>query len=192
MSVPRLRLAPPPDDATPPTDAVLVARARANDRRAHEALFHRHVRLVSGLVFRLRPVSADLDDIVQDTFIAAFESLGRLENPQAFASWIASIAVRTTHKRLRRHRLAVRLGIAPREALDWDHVASRDCPPDVAIELRQLYGSVLELPPKERIALLLRRVEGMSLDEIATATGESLATVKRRIAKAEARLREVT
>lgn len=192
MNAPRLRLARTSQDPTEPggpTDAVLVGRAREGDRRAQEQLFHRHLRLVTGLVFKLRPVPGDLDDIVQDTFIAAFESLGRLENPQAFASWIASIAVRTTHKRLRRHRLATRLGLARREAFDWEEVIGRDCPPDTAAELRELYQAVLELPPKERIALVLRRVEGMPLETIAETTGESLATVKRRIAKAEERLR---
>jgi RNA polymerase sigma-70 factor (ECF subfamily) len=171
-----------------PTDAVLVARAREGDRAAQEALFRRHVRLVTGLVYRLRPTHADLDDIVQDTFIAAFGALRRLESPQAFASFVASIAVRTTHKRLRRHRIAVRLGLARRDELDWEDALAPDCPPDVAAQLAEIYRAIDAFPPKERVAFLLRRVEGMSLEEVATATGESLATVKRRIASAEARL----
>ncbi len=172
-----------------PSDATLVARARGGDRGAQEALFRRHVRMVSGLVYRLRPTHADLDDLVQDTFIAAFQSLSRLENPQAFASFLGSIAVRTTHKRLRRHRIAMRLGLVRRDEVDWDAALATDCPPDVAAELRQIYGALETFPPKERIALVLRRVEGLSLEEVAAATGESLATVKRRIAAAEERLR---
>jgi RNA polymerase sigma-70 factor (ECF subfamily) len=172
-----------------PTDAVLVARALEGDRRAQETLFLRHTRMVAGLIYRVFPSNADVDDLVQDTFIAAFESLGRLENPQAFAAWVGSIAIRTTHKRLRRHRIAVRLGLSRREEPDWDSALSPDCPPDVATELRELYRVILDFPTKERVALVLRRVEGMSLQEIAEATGESLATVKRRIAAAEDRLR---
>jgi RNA polymerase sigma-70 factor (ECF subfamily) len=58
----------------------------------------------------------------------------------------------------------------------------------VAAELREIYTILSTFPTSERIAFLLRRVEGMSLEEVATATETSLATVKRRIAAAEERL----
>ena len=174
---------------TPPSDAALVARALAGEQKAQETLFRRHVRMVSGLIFRIHPSSSDLDDLVQDTFIAAFESLARLTNPQAFAAWVGSIAIRTTHKRLRRHRIAMRIGLVRKEEIAWNEIVGSDCPADVRLELAELYRAVSAFPTKERVALLLRRVEGMSLDEIAESTGESLATVKRRIQAAEGRLR---
>jgi RNA polymerase sigma-70 factor (ECF subfamily) len=181
-------LADPDTQGTPPSDAALVARALTGDQKAQEMLFLRHVRMVSGLIFRVHPVRSELDDLVQDTFIAAFESLARLTNPQAFAAWIGSIAIRTTHKRVRRHRIATRLGLVRKEEIAWNEIVSPECPADVRLELAQLYAAVAQFPTKERVALLLRRVEGMSLDEIAASTGESLATVKRRIVAAEAKL----
>jgi DNA-directed RNA polymerase specialized sigma24 family protein len=58
----------------------------------------------------------------------------------------------------------------------------------VATELRALYGRIEALPANERVALVLRRVEGLGIDEIAALVGASPATVKRRIAEGEQRL----
>ncbi len=171
-----------------PTDAALVEAARAGERWAQEALFLRHARMVGGLVFRVHPSRVDLDDLVQDTFVAAFESLKSLKNPQAFAAWVGSLAIRITHKRLRRRRIAARLGLGSSEEVAWDEIIAPTCPPDVAAELREIYTILAAFPTGERIALLLRKVEGMSLEEVAAATETSLATAKRRIAAAEDRL----
>jgi RNA polymerase sigma-70 factor (ECF subfamily) len=182
--------AEPPKKQAGPTDAALVLEARSGARWAQEALFRRYQRMVSGLIFRVYPTHVDLDDLVQDTFIAAFQSLGSLKNPQAFASWLGSTAIRVTHKKLRRRKLAMRLGLAAQEEIAWEEVIAPTCPADIAAELKRTYAIIESMPTNERIALVLRRVEGMSLDEIVAATGASLATVKRRISAAEARLEE--
>ncbi len=168
-----------------PSDAALVVEARGGAEWACEALFRRHARAVNGLVYRLIGRDADLDDLVQETFAQAFASLARLQTPASFGSWLAAIAVRTTYKMLRRRRLLSRLGLRRTEPVDLDAVVSRGAPPDVAADLRRVYGVVDSLAPKVRVAFLLRRVEGASLEEIVELTGASLATVKRRIAEAE-------
>ena len=94
-----------------PTDAALVIAARGGEEWAFEALFRRHANLVFGLSYRLLPRDSEVDDIVQDVFSVAFERLGTLQNPQAFAAWLASIVVNTVSKRLRRRRLLERLVI---------------------------------------------------------------------------------
>jgi RNA polymerase sigma-70 factor (ECF subfamily) len=171
-----------------PTDAALVVAARAGERWAQEALFHRHCRLVIALSQRLLPHSADADDLVQDAFVYAFHRLDSLQNPQAFAAWLASIVVRTASKRLRRQRLLTRLGLQRSEPVDLDAVVAPSAPPEVVSELKAVYALLDRLPAEQRIALVLRRVEGMELAEIATAMKLSLATVKRRLVLAEARL----
>jgi RNA polymerase sigma-70 factor (ECF subfamily) len=65
---------------------------------------------------------------------------------------------------------------------------SREAPPDVAAELRAIYSLVEDLPANVRVPLVLRRVEGYALEEIARLTGASLATVKRRVADGERQL----
>jgi RNA polymerase sigma-70 factor (ECF subfamily) len=171
-----------------PSDAALVLSARAGERWAQEALFRRHARMANNLAHRLLLSDSDLDDLVQDSFIAAFESLDRLADPQAFASWLCSIIVRTAHKRLRRKRLLERLGLSRPTPIDLDVLATASTPPDIAAELRALYGVVQRLPTEERLVLLLRRVEGLTVAEIAEQIGRSPATVKRRLETASATL----
>jgi RNA polymerase sigma-70 factor (ECF subfamily) len=168
-----------------PSDAALVVAARAGEPWAQEALYRRYARMVTGLAWRLMPGDPDVEDLVQDVFIQALDGLERLTEPAAFGSWIGSITVRTAHKRLRRKRLKMRLGLARREPIDVDAVVSSTAPPDVASELRALYRMLDALSVEERVALVLRRVEGMQLTEIAEQMSLSLATVKRRLDAAE-------
>jgi RNA polymerase sigma-70 factor (ECF subfamily) len=171
-----------------PTDAELVIAARGGDAWAQEALFQRHVRLVTGLAHRIMTRDSDVDDLVQDCFVYALERLETLDNPQAFASWIASIVVRTAGKRLRKRKLLTRLGLLRDTPIDPDDIISRAAPPDVASELRAIYTALDRLPAEQRIAIVLRRVEGLEISEIADQMGLSVATVKRRLSAAEERI----
>jgi RNA polymerase sigma-70 factor, ECF subfamily len=168
-----------------PSDVALVVAARAGEEWAREALFRRHASLVNGLAYRLLGRDADVDDLVQETFVQALGSLSRLRADETFASWLAAIVVRTAHKVMRRRRLQTRLGLRGPDAPDWEGLVSKAAPPDVLADLMRLYRVVETLPPKVRIPLLLRRVDGSSLPEIAQLTGASLATVKRRLAAGE-------
>jgi RNA polymerase sigma-70 factor (ECF subfamily) len=171
-----------------PTDAVLVLAARAGEDWAREALFRRYARLALGLAYRILPSDADIDDLVQDSFLYAFERLDKLTNPQAFQAWLSSIVVRTAGKRLRRRKLQIRLGLRSNAPIDVDEVVSKSAPPDVATELRAVYALLETLPVEERVALVLRRVERLEIPEIAEQMGLSSSTVKRRLHAAEARL----
>lgn len=144
--------------------------------------------MVNGLAWRLMPGDPDIEDLAQDVFIQAFDGLHRLTEPAAFGTWLGSITIRTAHKRLRRKRLKRRLGLARSEPIDVDSIISSEAPPDVASELRAMYLMLDTLPVEVRIALVLRRVEGLQLTEIAEQMGLSLATVKRRLEAAEAAL----
>jgi RNA polymerase sigma-70 factor (ECF subfamily) len=172
-----------------PTDATLVIAARGGEPWAREALFRRYAPMVNGLALRVLGRDTDVDDLVQDSFVQALDGLSRLNEPQAFAAWMASIVVRTASKVLRRRKLLTRLGLRRgSDPIDVDTLVSRTVPPDEAAELRAIYTLVESLPVDVRVPLLLRRVEGMALEEIALATGKSLATVKRKLADGERRL----
>jgi len=171
-----------------PTDALLVASSLAGQTWATEALFRRHAPMACGLALRLLAHDADADDLVQDSFATALINLKSLQNPAAFAGWLRSIVVRTAYKRMRRRRLLNRLGLRRSEPVDTDALISPGAPPDVCARLRETYAAIEELPSDQRLVLLLRRVEGLQLEEIAKTTGMSLATVKRRLADAERKL----
>ena len=193
---PAMKLVPKPapepasKPAAVPSDAALVLAARAGEEWAREALFRRYARLALGLAYRILPSDLDIDDLVQDSFLYAFERLNGLTNPQAFQAWLSSIVVRTAGKRLRRRKLQVRLGLRSYTPVDADEVISRTAPPDVAAELRAVYGLLEKLPVEERIALVLRRVERLDIPEIAEQMKLSVSTVKRRLNAAEARLEQ--
>jgi RNA polymerase sigma-70 factor (ECF subfamily) len=171
-----------------PSDTTLVLAARAGEKWAQEALFKRHARTVNGLAYRLLGRDEEVDDLVQEAFLAALRSLDRLENPQAFAAWLCSILVRTAHKTLRRRAMLTRLGLRRSTPIDPDVVVSRNAPPDVRSELEAIYGVLDRMRPEVRVALVLNRVEGLSVPEIAERMALSVSTVKRRLAAAEKRL----
>ena len=168
-----------------PTDAVLVLAACAGESWAQEALFRRHSRMALGLAHRLLPQDDEVDDLVQDCFVSALKRLSALDNPQAFAAWLGSIVVRAVGKRLRRRRLLSRLGLRAPEEIDADAIAAPSVPGDVAVELRRVYAIVAQLPAEARVALILRRVDGLEVPEIARRMELSLSTVKRRLKLAE-------
>ncbi|HET9960154.1 MAG TPA: sigma-70 family RNA polymerase sigma factor [Polyangiaceae bacterium] len=178
----------PSKSGSGPTDAALVIAARGGEAWAQQALFERYARLVLGLSHRILPHPADAEDLAQDVFVHALNRLDSLQNPQAFASWISSIVVRTASKRLRTRRLLVRLGLRRDQPVDLESIVASGAPPEAAIELRAVYSVLHRLPAQERVAIVLRRVEGLELTEVAEQMGLSLATVKRRLARAEARL----
>jgi len=168
-----------------PTDAALVVAARAGETWAQEALFRRHARMALGLAHRLLPQDNEVDDLVQDCFVSALKRLSSLDNPQAFAAWLGSIVVRAVGKRLRRRRLLSRLGLRVPEEIDPEAIAAPSVPGDVAVELRRVYAVVAGLPAQARVALILRRVDGLEVPEIARRMGVGLSTVRRRLKLAE-------
>jgi RNA polymerase sigma-70 factor (ECF subfamily) len=168
-----------------PTDAVLVAAARGGERWAKEALFRRHASLAMGLAYRLLGSDADLEDVVQEAYYQALNGLHRLQDPQAFASWLAGIVVRRVQQLLRHRALLTRLGLRHPLPLDPDLSLSPGTPPEAAAELARIYAVVGQLSTQARLVLLLRRVDGYSLPEIASMLGCSLSTAKRRMHEAE-------
>lgn len=169
-----------------PSDATLVLASRDGEPWAQEALFRRHAPMVNGLAYRIMGRDSDLDDIVQEAFVQAFNGLHTLQDPQSFAKWLGSVVVHVASKVLRRRKMLTRLGLHRRDdPIDVDSTASRSAGPEVAADLRRVYERLERLPVEQRVAFVLRKIEGLALDEVADALGVSLATAKRRIAAAE-------
>lgn len=171
-------------------DATLVLEAREGQQWAREALFRRHVKRIMALAFRLMP-EEDPEDLAHDVFVKALGSLDTLANPAAFGPWLSAVTVTLIKMKLRKKRWLRRIGMAKSEELDAESLMSRDAPEGVRIALGDLYKAAEKLGEEERIALLLQRIEGLELQQIAEQMHLSLATVKRRIARAEAALAEV-
>ncbi|MBN2575657.1 MAG: sigma-70 family RNA polymerase sigma factor [Deltaproteobacteria bacterium] len=170
-------------------DAELVLRAREGDRWSRDVLYRRHARYLLAIGIRLLASRSDGEEVVQDTFVIGFERLGTLREPAAVRAWLARIAVSLVRRRLRRARLLGVLGLERKpDDATLAALASSELRPDERADLALLDRMLWRMPADQRIAWMLRRVEGLPLAEVASACGCSLATVKRRIAAADARV----
>lgn len=168
-------------------DADLVARALGGDTWSRDVLYRRHARHLLALTSRLLSSRSEGEEIVQDTFVAGFSHLGRLRDPAAVRAWLTRIAVNLVRRRLRRGRLLRMLGLD--RGCDDATLAALASPtlrPDDCAELALVDRVLGRIPADQRIAWMLRRVEGLPLAEVATACACSLATVKRRVAAVDA------
>ena len=178
------------DVTTPRDDGALVAGVLAGDRAAEEALYRRHAPSVLRLATRLLRSNQDASDVLQDAFVTAFEDLGSLREPEAFRAWLHRITVRLVHRRFRRRRMLGLLGLDKQnDEVSLESLADESASPEARVELRWLDAALARIDGKERIAWMLRHVEGLALEEVAETCDCSLATVKRRVAAAEAIVR---
>lgn len=152
-------------------------------------LFQRFSRDVARLAFRLVGRDGDVDDLVQDTFLAAHRSMPVGLPDEDTRRWLSAVTVRLAARRLRRRRIATFFGFGD-DGPD-EHLAPGASPETSAV-LSQLYRRLDALPTDERLAWTLRHVENEQLDDVARLCGCSLATAKRRIARAQLVLTEGT
>ena len=161
------------------SDAGVVAAIRAGERAGGAALYDRHHQYVRRVLVRVLGPDADLQDLVQDVFVAAIDSIDRLVDAGALRGWLAAISVNCVRMELRRRTRRRIIRLFPPNELPDVAVAARDRELDAA--LRVTYHVLGRLPADERIVFALRFIEGMELMAIAEACQVSLATAKRRL-----------
>ena len=164
-------------------DDVLVERSNRGDDRAFAALYTRHARYVAGVVYGIMGSNQDLEDLVQEVFILASRKLDSLREPDLFRPWLVQIAIRLARRRLsqRKRRLFIQQEAKKEADISYDP-RERPVPADLA---KATDGVSLGL----LIPWFLQRVEEHSLDEVSAICGISVATVKRRVARAEKKMR---
>ncbi|MCH9681195.1 MAG: RNA polymerase sigma factor [Deltaproteobacteria bacterium] len=149
------------------------------------ALLVRHRRTVDHRVYRLLGPDPDHEDVVQDVFVRIAAKAATQRDPQRERSWVATVTVNVVRNHLRRRRVrrVVELHAQPPEAphLLEPQLEARDL-------ARRGYAVLDGIDPADRIALILRRIEGHAVDEVAAMCRCSRATAKRRVQRAEARL----
>lgn len=167
-------------------DAQLVRLSADGDMPAFEQLYRRYAAFAINLAVRLQGSPTDVEDIVHDAFLRARARLSDLRDPTAFRGWLGSIVVRLVRTRLRRFRLLTTLGLVHSgEPVDLDSLSSPDAGPEARAMLAQVYALLRTMPSDDRIAWTLRYVERHRLESVAELMDCSLATAKRRIARAQ-------
>jgi len=171
------------------SDQALVDGLRVGHPAAIAAFCDRYSSRVLRVLGRILGAGSEIADLHHDVFVRALASARRLEDAATLEGWITTIAVnvaRTALKRRARRRWL--------EILPWyevPEVATFDPSDEDAEALRITYAIFARLPTDDRIAFALRTLDGMDLREVADACGVSLATTKRRLARAEAAFLEM-
>jgi RNA polymerase sigma-70 factor (ECF subfamily) len=171
-------------------DADLVLRVRQGNRAAEEALYRTHAPAVLALTTHLLGRRSDAEDATQDTFVIAFENVHRLRDPGALRPWLRQIAVSQARRRFRKRRLLRALGLhVGADDATLESLVATGASAEVRADLAAVDRVVATLGADQRIAWVLRYVEGEELEAVARACRCSLATVKRRIRAADAQVR---
>jgi RNA polymerase sigma-70 factor (ECF subfamily) len=168
-------------------DEELVRGLRLGETWARGALFDRFAPPVERMLRKILgyDTHTEIADLVHDTFVQALASVDRLRDASAMLAWMQVIAAHTAHRHIRAR--TARRWLHFWEPSELPEVPVADLDPDVREAYRRTYAVLDRLGADDRIAFVLRHVEGMELTEVAAVCEVSLATIKRRIARADAR-----
>ena len=177
-------------------EAGLVRRCLAGDEKAYRELVEMYQSRVFSLALRMLRRVEDAEDVVQETFIRMFRALDRYDPSRPFGAWLFSIASRLCIDQIRRRRLQP-ISLTQRDREDEEYeieVVDPGLQPDEttarAEEEQRTRVLIDSLPPHYRIVVLLRHQQDLAYEEIAEALQLPLGTVKARIHRARALLRE--
>jgi len=182
-------------------DAELVLLCKQKDQRAFDVLVKRHHRNVCAMLYKMAPDWNDTADLAQEVFIKIWRGIDKLQNPNAFRSWMAQIVTHLFYDELRkRPRQVTILSLDQSLSNEDEDGPSRDVPdesagPDEVCERKDVRESVTQaiatLPRNFRTAIILREVEDLPYDEIARITQTEIGTVKSRIARARSKVQQI-
>lgn len=141
-------------------------------RAAEDMLYHTALSILRN--------KTDTADAVQEALLKAFEKLPSLRQEQYFRSWLVRILINECYKIQRQQRKIV----AYEEYMDQEEAEQMS-------SYSELYQAILLLPQDQRIAVTLFYIDGFSVEEISRITGTGKSTVKTRLYRARARLREI-
>lgn len=186
-------IAPPP--APSDTDLQLVERTVAGDQRAYELLVLKYQRRIERLIARMVRDTDLVQDIAQETFLRAYRALHQFRGEAQFYTWLYRIAVNTAKKALLDMKRDPVLTESALQTGSEDDETSRPAnepineeTPETVLAAQEIAAAVnaaMEALPEDlRQAVTLREIEGLSYEEIATAMGCPIGTVRSRIFRA--------
>jgi RNA polymerase sigma-70 factor (ECF subfamily) len=172
---------------SPEENAGIMAAAKTGDLAAFEQLMRRHERLVLMTALRLLGNLDDAQDASQEVFLKLYRHLGKVDSLASVPGWLYRVTVNVCHDVRRKRPVSV-----PVEAAGELTSRGRD-PQQESVEAERrkvLEMSLRILSQKERAALVLRDLEGLSTEEVARALGSSEATVRSQVSKARVKVKD--
>jgi len=172
-----------------------MALVGRGDTAAFEDLIERHQSLVAGTIARMLGSNSDVEDIAQQVFIRVWKSAGRYVARAKFTTWLLKITRNLVFNELRRSKRHALVPLQTEPGAEEmplpDQVARA---PDASLletELQQaIERAIVQLPESQRMALILRRYEEMSYEQIAEILDLSVPAVKSVLFRARTELRE--
>lgn len=164
-------------------DSALVSALQSGHPGAPAALFDRYGKHVQRVLANVLGLDPELPDLLHEVFAQALKSFDGIKDAERLKAWLTSIAVHTARGciRSRTRRRWLRFG-APEELPE---AVARGVSDEAREAMRSTYELLGKLSADLRIPFTLRFIHGMELTEVAESCGVSLATIKRRLAKAE-------
>ena len=175
-------------------DRELVRRAQANDKDAYEELIKRHQQRVFAVAAGILRRHEDIEDIAQQVFVKAYFSLKRFDGRAAFSTWLYRITLNECWDLLRKKKVRPLLyesDLSEEQAQRVADSESDDAGPDIRqrLENQQRVEHLLEgLEERDKLMLILKEVEGFSIEEIAEVLELNANTVKVRLFRARGRI----
>jgi RNA polymerase sigma-70 factor, ECF subfamily len=178
-------------------DAELIRRTLAREEAAARAIMTANNRRLYRLARGILRDDAEAEDVVQETYVRAFTQLAQFRGDSRLSTWLARIAINEVLGRLRRDRPAVELSLLPQGGANAEIIpfplATTDDPEKSMAqrEIREVVERAIdELPDVFRLVFIARVIEGLNLEETADLLGIRPETVKTRLHRARAMLRD--
>jgi RNA polymerase sigma-70 factor, ECF subfamily len=179
-------------------DRELVRLSQGGNEAAFEDLVRRHQQRVFALVNGILRRPDDVEDVAQQVFLKAYLGIKRFDQRAAFSTWLYKIAVNECWDYLRKKKvrpLVYEADLSEEQVSRLDGIVSADRPPEGPndrAEARELLERMLDtLPEQDRQLLLLKEVEGFSVQELAEILKLNVNTVKVRLFRARGRIMDV-
>jgi RNA polymerase sigma-70 factor (ECF subfamily) len=193
--MPRQDSSPAGSDDADAEDVRLMQLVSAGDMTAFEELVERHQTLVAGTVGRMLGNNADVEDVAQQVFVRVWKSAKRYEPRAKFTTWLLKITRNLVFNELRRRK---RHALSPLQSEpDGEEMQLKDergQTPDASLLEGELQGAIeaaiAALPETQRMAVVLRRYEELSYEQIADVLDQSVPAVKSLLFRARTELRE--
>ena len=179
------RLAQPSDLSLPASEVSRVSSASTPGDAG--ILFGQYVRYVAKIGGTILGRSDEVDDVIQDVFLAIHHDLHNLRDPECTKAWIATIAVRVSRQRLAERSTRRRISEIP--PFELQALAAAPVSPEHSADLSGMLQVMRELPPLYRAAWLLKHIDHQPLERIAALSSCSKSTAQRRIRAAESSIR---
>lgn len=174
-------------------NTTLLAQVRQGDRQAFRYVVDQYQDTLAGTVVAMLGPSAEVDDVVQDTFIRFYQSIHRVNDDVNMMAYLKRIAINRSLDVLRRRkRMLARFISKDDDTTSFTEPAAPDeASPESHERVALVHRAIQTLPPKHRAVLVLRMIEGYSTEETADLLDLPYGTVLSRLSRAQKKLKKV-